>query len=143
MAITIIDVTGRYAFRSPLIGTAEMSEVLAALIVVLAMAATQRAGEHVGMDLLLIKLKERESIFYPILQLFGLLCCELVFLTIFYYCIRTFIAAAAINATTAGPLYITMKPVWLLICISLFFLCIRFVLQSREYIQAILIRSKS
>jgi TRAP-type transport system small permease protein len=134
--IILIDVTGRFLFRHPLSGTPEISEILLALIIILAMAATQQAGEHIGMDALMVKLKGMKPPLYPCFQVFSLLISEGVTLFLLYYCIKTSFESFALNTTTAGPLYVSMKPIWILICIGLVFLTVRFSIQIYHNLQA-------
>jgi len=54
-----IDIIGRYAFDSPLIGTTERSEVLLALMVFFAWGYTQRTKSHVNMDFFILRFSPR------------------------------------------------------------------------------------
>ena len=55
----IADVTGRYLFNRPIIGTAEIFEVLMPGMVLLSLAYTQRVKAHVTVDLFISKISPR------------------------------------------------------------------------------------
>lgn len=52
MVLTLADVVGRGLFGEPVRGTVELTELLVALIVFLALAHTDEMGEHVTVDLI-------------------------------------------------------------------------------------------
>ncbi len=52
MSVTVVDVTGRYFFDKPLGGAFELTEVMLALVVSMALPAVTAAREHVQVDLL-------------------------------------------------------------------------------------------
>ncbi|MBU2962431.1 TRAP transporter small permease [Citreicella sp. C3M06] len=52
MALTVVDVIGRYLFNSPLIGATELTELLLAAVIFLGLPAVALAEEHVSVDLL-------------------------------------------------------------------------------------------
>jgi TRAP-type C4-dicarboxylate transport system permease small subunit len=51
MALTVVDVIGRYIFNAPLVGAAELTEMLLASIIFLGLPAVSLAGQHVTVDL--------------------------------------------------------------------------------------------
>ena len=55
----ITDVTGRYLFNRPIIGTTEIFEVLMPGLVLLSLAYTQRVKAHVTVDLFISKFPDR------------------------------------------------------------------------------------
>lgn len=52
MALTVVDVIGRYIFNAPLVGAAELTELLLASIIFLGLPAVSLAGQHVTVDLI-------------------------------------------------------------------------------------------
>jgi len=60
-AITCIDVIGRYLFDAPLAGAFEITELLLAALVFLALPLTTERNEHVEVDLLNVALSPRSQ----------------------------------------------------------------------------------
>jgi TRAP-type transport system small permease protein len=58
-SLTIIDVTGRYFFNSPLLGSLEMSELTMSTIVFLCFGYSFSLGAHIHVDLVIGKLPSR------------------------------------------------------------------------------------
>ncbi|MFQ5953772.1 MAG: TRAP transporter small permease [Kiloniellales bacterium] len=56
MVMTFLDVVGRYAFNSPIVGIVEMTELCMGLIIFLGLAYTTWAGGHVAVDLVTSRL---------------------------------------------------------------------------------------
>jgi len=137
MMLTVVDVSGRYLFRHPLQGSVEISELLLLVIIVLAIAGTQRVGGHVGMDILLDKLKRMRRPLYPALQTFALFVSEAVFVIVLFYCFRAFLASVAMNETSAGPLYVIVWPAKGILCLGLLFMCVRLAIQLSQAVKSI------
>ena len=56
-ALTTCDAIGRYAFNSPIAGATEMSELFLVSIISLSFPAITAYGEHVDVDILLLRLR--------------------------------------------------------------------------------------
>lgn len=54
--VTVIDVVGRYIFKSPLLGGLELSELLLAILVGLGLVTVTARSEHIIVDILIVKL---------------------------------------------------------------------------------------
>jgi len=52
IGLTCVDVVARYAFNSPFTGAYELSEILLATLIFLALPLTTAAGEHIEVELL-------------------------------------------------------------------------------------------
>lgn len=52
IALTCVDVVARYAFNSPVTGAYELTEILLATLIFLALPLTTAAGEHIEVELL-------------------------------------------------------------------------------------------
>jgi len=52
IGLTCIDVVARYAFNSPVTGAYELTEILLATLIFLALPLTSAAGEHIEVELL-------------------------------------------------------------------------------------------
>ena len=59
MALTFVDVVGRYVFNAPVKGSAEATELMLAVIVFAGLPLAAAAREHVRIDLLELVLSER------------------------------------------------------------------------------------
>lgn len=59
MTIITLDVLGRNVLNKPLIGTYELTEIGAALLVFFALAMTHRQGEHVTIDFIVERFSEK------------------------------------------------------------------------------------
>lgn len=76
MLLTTTDVVARYVFNSPIRGAFELTEILLATLVFLAMPLTTQLDEHVRVDLIKLPPKSRRE--YA-LRLFGVLVLAGVF----------------------------------------------------------------
>ena len=137
MMLTIVDVLGRYLFCNPVVGSVEVSELLMVVIIVLAIAGTQRVGANIGMDALLNKFKKMNRPLFPIFQTFALLLTEAAFVMALYYSFIAFLRALDANETTAGPVYIIAWPVRGILCLGLLFMCIRLAIQLVQTVPSI------
>lgn len=142
MMATIVDVTGRYLFSHPLMGGIEISEVLLLAIVILPMASTQRVGGHVGMDLLLDKLKRMKHPLYHAFQIIILLVSEALFIFVLYYCFKDFLTSLAINETTEGPLFVIIWPAKGILSLGLLLMCVRLAFQLSQALKSIRVGGK-
>ena len=52
MAVTVVDVTGRYVFNAPLPGSSEITELLMAVLVYTGLPGVSRLEKHISVDLL-------------------------------------------------------------------------------------------
>ena len=59
MALTVLDVIGRYGFNSPLIGATELTEVLLISVVFIGLPAVSIDRAHVTVDLLVTRIPDR------------------------------------------------------------------------------------
>jgi len=137
MLVTVVDVTGRYLFDSPLQGAVELSELILIMIVYLAISLTQREHLHVGMDLLLERLKKGNHPLYEPLKAFGSILVGIVLGVFFYYCSRDFIESITISETTSGPLYVPSWPVKGVLCVGLLSLVVRLFVQFFQSVSLI------
>jgi TRAP-type C4-dicarboxylate transport system permease small subunit len=59
MLSTVTDVTGRYVFNNPILGTIELNRTLLAYLVFLGLAYSQFKKQHIRVDLLLTRVAEK------------------------------------------------------------------------------------
>ena len=59
MAVTVVDVIGRYIFNAPIIGATEIQQLLMVLVVFLSLAWISVERSHIMVDLLLSRLSTR------------------------------------------------------------------------------------
>jgi len=52
MAVTVVDVTGRYIFNAPLPGSSEITELMMAILIYAGLPAVSRLERHISVDLL-------------------------------------------------------------------------------------------
>jgi TRAP-type C4-dicarboxylate transport system permease small subunit len=52
MAVTVVDVTGRYVFNAPLPGSSEITELMMAVLIYAGLPAVSRLERHISVDLL-------------------------------------------------------------------------------------------
>jgi TRAP-type transport system small permease protein len=132
MLLTVIDVIGRYLFNKPLMGSVEIIELLMPAMVMLAVSATQRRNEHVGVDAFIDFLRKWPRFIYPAFQLFALSVTGLALAFALFYCTKDVISSIGMKETTSGPLYLIMWPVKMALCFGLFLLLIRIGLQISQ-----------
>lgn len=132
MVLTTADVLGRYIFVHPIDGTVEISELLLLVIVWLAAAATQKEGEHVGMDAIPDLLKEKNSWLYPWLRLFNNLPILIVFGFSTYVFVKDTVVSYQSYEQSFGPLYISYWPFKLIIAIGCVLLAVRLNMQITQ-----------
>jgi TRAP-type mannitol/chloroaromatic compound transport system permease small subunit len=140
MALTVVDVAGRYFFNQALQGSVEISEVLLLVITVLSVAGTQRVGGHVGMDVFIDRLKITDSPFSPVFQGLALLLTEAAFLIAVYYTFVAFLVSLDMSETTAGPLYIPNWPTRGILCLGVFLMSVRLAIQFIEVLRSVRVR---
>jgi TRAP-type C4-dicarboxylate transport system permease small subunit len=137
MIITVIDVTGRYLFNSPLMGCVEISTLMLPAMVMLALSAAQRRDEHVGVDALIDHVRKFRPKIYWGFQVFALSVTELMVAFACFYSMKDLTSSIGMNETTSGPLYIIMWPTKILLCIGLILFMFRMALQIYESVRAI------
>ena len=137
MLLTVIDVTGRYFFRSPVMGCVEISELLLVIIVMLSLSPTQRMNEHAGVDALMDIFRKMSIPLYPIFRTLSLAITEASMVFVAYYSLREFFKSYNIRDTSAGPLYLPVWPVRCLLCLGIVVLCTRLMIQIIEAAKAI------
>jgi len=52
MAVTVVDVTGRYVFNAPLPGSSEITELMMAILIYAGLPVVSRLERHISVDLL-------------------------------------------------------------------------------------------
>ncbi|MFV0492382.1 MAG: TRAP transporter small permease [Pseudorhodobacter sp.] len=112
--ITCIDVVGRYFLDTPLTGAFELTEVLLAALVFLALPLTTERGEHVEVDLVNMLLKPRIQQF---LVLFAGLFSAAVLAT-FSWRLGIQAIKAAGDGTMTNALSVPLAPLAWLACLS-------------------------
>lgn len=95
MAVTVIDVIGRYILGAPLAGAFELTELLLCAMVFAALPLVSRAGGHVEVDLLVGLLPERAA------RAFGLFAAIVSAVALLYFAWRLALVAADLAETGA------------------------------------------
>ena len=125
MAITMVQIIGRYFFNHPIKGETDIIVILMAGIVFLGLSYTLRVGGHVGVDMLVDKLKGKS---YYIVRLIA------IAISIFLF---VFVTISAWNFTllslkvgdTTPEIMLAIWPAKLVVTIGAFFITLRFILQ--------------
>ncbi|MBN1368506.1 MAG: TRAP transporter small permease [Dehalococcoidales bacterium] len=126
--LTIIDVTGRFAFNNPLKGNIELQELAMVAIIWLAIAGAEKMDAHVSMELILNKLIAIKSRFYSYLKILTLSISIALFGILSYYGIRYVLSSIAISETSGGPLYVIVWPLKIILTIGIIELTIRLII---------------
>ena len=104
--ITCVDVVGRYFFSAPLTGAFELTEILLAALVFMALPLTTERKEHIEVDLLNVMLSERIN---RLLSAFAGLFSAALLATLAWRLASHAISAAEDGATT-NALAIPLAP---------------------------------
>jgi C4-dicarboxylate transporter DctQ subunit len=137
MALTIVDVVGRYFFLKPLTENVELSMLLMVGVVMFSIAGTQRVGGHVAMEIFVNRFKRMNRPLFPAFKTFALLLSEAVFLFALYYVIRAFLESYNIHEVTSGPVFMIIWPAKLIICFGVFLMCVRLAIQLIQTVRSI------
>ena len=70
MLLTSLDVLGRYVFKHPISGTADITEVMMVVIVFLALSDTASSGGHISVEVVTSQLSRRKQHFMKMVTLF-------------------------------------------------------------------------
>lgn len=130
MVMTAGEIIGRYLFNTPIPGYVEDAELIMAGIVFLGMAYTQRKGAHIGMDIIVDKIKGRPH------HVIKAMTHVLAVIGIGIICIYSFNLTIDAYQTNDVTPYL-QTPTWpskLCIPIGTFFLGLRFFIQMVEEI---------
>ena len=142
MMLTVIDVIGRYFLNHPLKGNVEISELLLMISMLLPIAAIQRRGEHIGVDIITNWLERYHLSTYHYLQFLCLILGVIVFVFALIYCLIDLRSSMSIAETTRGPLYVVVWPTKAVICVGLLIMNFRLLVQAIEAIKSALSGSK-
>ncbi|HUG32749.1 MAG TPA: TRAP transporter small permease [Acidimicrobiia bacterium] len=66
LALTVVDITGRSAFRRPFPGTVELTSMILVVVVFLAVAHSEDMGDHITIDLIYERVSKRWKVFLDI-----------------------------------------------------------------------------
>lgn len=70
MFLTALDVLGRYVFKHPISGTADLTEVMMVVIVFLALSDTASSGGHISVEVVTSHLSRRKQLLMKAVTLF-------------------------------------------------------------------------
>ncbi|MBI4285184.1 MAG: TRAP transporter small permease [Chloroflexi bacterium] len=138
MLLTTADVAGRYFLDRPIMGAVELQENMIVVVVLLGLAASQRLGLQVSVDLVYSWVKGRSA---HGLRLFWLLVLLLLFGLVTVSGVNFFLEDVAKGAYAGNILRIPRAPFSFTVPLGSFLLCLRVVLQMKEE-GASLIRGK-
>lgn len=69
MFLTTLDVLGRYVFKHPISGTADLTEVMMIVIVFLALSDTATSGGHISVEVVTSQLSRRKQLLMKMVTL--------------------------------------------------------------------------
>lgn len=123
MCLVVADVTGRYVFNSPVPMTYEIGSFMLVFIVFLGMAYTQRAGSHIRVEFLTLKLSPRAR---AVLDLVSYTLGILLYAAIFYQGFRWAYLAFELGDYTPGLVAIPRWPSMFAVPFGALLLCLQF-----------------
>lgn len=129
MLLGTADVTGRYIFNKPIIGTVEIFGILLPAIVLLGLAYTQGAQAHIRMEVLVLRLPRRVQ---TILSFITTICMLFVSALILWQGVALIITYRHMGRTieTIGvPLFLTQ----ILVPLGALMLCFVLIVQMLQY----------
>jgi TRAP-type C4-dicarboxylate transport system permease small subunit len=129
MAITVVQIIGRYFFNHPIKGETDIVEILMAGIVFLGLAYTLRVGGHVGVDILVDRLKGRPHYIVKLLAI-----AISIFLFVFVTISAWKFTLLSLRVGDATPeIMLAIWPAKLIVTIGAFFITLRFIMQFIQY----------
>jgi TRAP-type C4-dicarboxylate transport system permease small subunit len=129
MALTIVDVVGRYFFLRPLAINVELSELLMIVIIMFSIAGTQRVGGHVAMEGFVNRFKRMNRPLFPAFRILTLLLAEGAFIYAFYFILINSLESHSFNEVTQGPVFLIVWPFKFVICFGILLMCVRLAIQ--------------
>lgn len=124
------DVTGRYIFNKPLIGTVEIFGMLLPAIVLLGLAYTQEDRAHIRMEALFSRLSFRAQTILNILITTGMLFVSVLFLWRGTVLIGTYLRMHRVIPTIGVPQYLAQ----ILVPVGTVMLCFVLIIQLLQYL---------
>ncbi len=131
MFLTVADVFSRYVLNYPLMGIVEVSELLVAPLIMFSVAQTQKLEGHVGMSLLIDRLKGRS---YHLVKSLILLISLFIMVIITAYTFQNSLFSLETGENTP----ILLFPLWpskLCIPVGGLFLCVRVAIQLIHHLE--------
>lgn len=123
MVLVVADVTGRYVFNSPVPMTYEIGAFLLVFIVFLGMAYTQRAGSHIRVEFLTLRLSPKAR---AVLDLVSYTLGILLFAAMFYQSFRWAYTSFQVGDYTPGLVAIPRWPSMFAVPFGALLLCFQF-----------------
>jgi TRAP-type mannitol/chloroaromatic compound transport system permease small subunit len=117
MLIIIVDVSGRYFFNYPILGSVELCRTLLVAIVFLSLGYAQRFGQHIRVDIVIVR---ASPILQFILEVIGLLGILAVFGIIFFMTLPVTIDSILKGEFETGAIPFPIWPSRLLLSVGLF-----------------------
>ena len=132
MVLVVADITGRYVFNSPVPMAYEVGSFMLVFIVFLALASTQRAGAHIRVEFLTLRLPPRARACLDILA-YGLGL--LVYVTILWRGFGWAWTSWQVGDYVAGLINIPRYPSQFVVPLGAAILCLQFVADVARRLQ--------
>ena len=118
--LTFVDVLLRYIFNSPVPGAAELIEFMMGIVVTFSVAYTAHKKSHIGVDLLLVNLKEKTR------KMIGVVTSFLTFGFFALICWQTYILIIEEYSSKiiSAVLYIPVYPFIVTVTVGFVILCL-------------------
>jgi TRAP-type C4-dicarboxylate transport system permease small subunit len=123
MVLVVADVTGRYVFNSPVPMTYEIGSFMLVFIVFLGMAYTQRAGSHIKVEFLTLRLSPKAR---AVLDLLSYTLGIMLYAAIFYQGFRWAYEGFRVGDYTPGLVAIPRWPSMFAVPFGALLLCLQF-----------------
>jgi TRAP-type C4-dicarboxylate transport system permease small subunit len=120
MFLTFVDVLLRYIFNLPVPGATELIEFMMGIVVTFSVAYTAHKKSHIGVDLVLVRLKENTR------KIIGIVTSFLTLILFILICWQTYILIGEDYQSTleSAVLYIPVYPFIVIVTIGFVILCL-------------------
>ena len=135
MLFGTVDVTGRYLFNKPILGTVEIFGVLLPALVLLGLAYTQGAQAHVKMEVLFSRLSSRRQTILSSITTAMILILSIVILWRGIVLVLMYWRMGRVIATIGVPMFLPqiLVPVGAsMLCFVLMVQMLRYIIQLRQ-----------
>lgn len=134
MVLIIADITGRYILNHPVPMTYEVSSFMLVFIVFLAMAATQRRGAHIRVELFTLRLSPRTRAFLDIVAcVLGIM----IYATITYQGFTWAWTSWKVGDYVAGLINIPRYPSQFVVPLGAAILCLQFMADTIQHLRTL------
>lgn len=144
MCLVSAEVIGRYFFRRPITGHLEITELFLIVIIYLSVAATEKAGIHISMNIIPELLKRKGKLFaHHALSVFNFSVPLCAFAFACYVFAGDTYTSYLTNEASWGPMYLKYWPFKVIITIGFAFLVLRLGIEIIAHVKEITVAWRS